>query len=209
LPSCSAYTSSNLRNWLFATAEERNEAFGYSGQVLPRVQQNYNAAWKTTTCGPSQDVSQADQNYYFDMRTDPREKSVIGYLGMQPNLYNDNLLPVSTVVPMEYKSWEPFTTTANPVPRGTRVQFIPHAPVEVAPRQRESYWVADLNARIHERKLVTGAIENPYANFYARQAFMNLVAQNMRSPGDPYVQTINGPQELFCPCPKPPPVTDF
>jgi hypothetical protein len=184
---------------LYASAAERDALFGYDKQNLPRVQRNYNASykWNHLASPESQDIGQAPRNFYFNTSTNPSEKSVIGYLGMRPNLYNDNFVTWNKAVPDFYRTWQPLTTTANPVPTGMHVQYIPHTPVEIAPRQRENYWVADLNARIYERSLLSSAVENPYANWYARQAFINLIAQDMRLTSDPYLQPINGPDQTL------------
>jgi hypothetical protein len=193
--SVSSYTSASLRNWLFPTIAERNEAFGYDHLLLPPVQQNYNLFWKTPyTAGPSADVSTAPKDYYFNLPANPSRESVIGFVGMQPNLYNDNLLPLSTVPPNFWKSGELFSTTANPVPSGAYVRYIPHPPVEIAPNQTRAYWEADLNGRLYERSLINSAKENPYSNWYGRQGLINLLAENIRTQ-DPYLQPITGPCE--------------
>lgn len=215
MQACSNFTDNNLRQWLWPTVAERNDAFGYSRQQLPQLQKTYNDNWKhvNVPSGSSLDVSQATKDYYFNMSVDPSVKSVIGFTGIRPNLYNDNLQSVSSVPPNNYRSWEPFSTTANPVPLGTYVRFIPHAPVEVAPVQRENYWTGDLNGRLYERSLIGSAVENPYANFYARQGMLSLLAQNMRVGGDTYTKPLVGPKDAFAyqaqHLPSPPPVTNF
>ena len=92
-------------------------------------------------------------------------------------------------------------------------RFIPHAPVEVAPRHSSKYWEADLNARIYERRLAMSGEENPYANWNRRQAWMNLIAKDMPPTNDPYLKPVAGPGDTFA-CkmktsPKPPAVTSF
>jgi hypothetical protein len=212
---CSSYTSVNLRRTLWDSAAQRSQQMGYDRQNLGRVQDNYHENYKCNFMASpdSQDISQAPRNYYFNTTVDPSQKAVIGFTGMNPNLYNDNLLPgLNTVMQNRYKSWEPFSTTANPIVSGGRVQFIPHEPVEVAPRQREQYWGADLNARLYERNVQNAAIESGYNNFHARTSLINLVAANMRTGGDRYTKVINGPQDTFAAQVKkcgPPATTNF
>jgi hypothetical protein len=197
---CSSYTSANMRRTLFASAAERSHVFGYDKQNNGRVQQNYNDNWKYNHLASpsSKDISQAGREYYFNTSVDPSKKAILGYLGMNPTIYDDNLQAgLNTVVQDRYKNWQPFTSTANPIPSGGRVQFIPHESTEIAPRQMESYWQADLNSRMYERGLISSAIESPYSNWYGRQALLNLVSQNMRSSSDPYLKQINSPDETF------------
>jgi len=196
--------------------------FGYDAQLIGRLQNNYhnnyfqNSYPGEGSCNTSEDVSKAPQDYYFDLRTKSNQKSVVGFTALTPNLYNDNVLPTTPTIekPNLYRNWEPFSTTATPVMGGCYTRFIPHKPVEVAPRQDVSYWGADLNARMYERQIISSAKEQPYANWNRRQALLSLVAENMPSRNDPYLQKIESPDDSFA-CQlqksggKPPAVTSF
>ena len=49
--------------------------------------------------------------------------------------------------------------------------------------------VADLNARLFERKIQMSAEENPYANLNRRQSWLNLIANDL-SKNDPYTKVV-------------------
>jgi hypothetical protein len=189
-----SYSQSDLKWKLYDSVQERNELFGYNHQHLMRVQENHNNSYLVNQFPLSQPY---DTDYYFDLRA--KDKSIIGFTEQTPHLYNDNVLPGQPTIeqPNLYKNWEPFTTTAAPVLKGQYTQFIPHTPVEIAPRQNSNYWSADLNARLYERQLISSAKEQPYANFYARQGMLNLLAQNMPSSTDRYLRKIEEPSSTL------------
>lgn len=200
------YADPGFRRQLYDSVAERNHIFGYDATELPRVQRNYH---DTYVCDPyksccannrSCDVCTAPKDYYFDLNVDPCQKAVIGFTKFTPNLYDDVVLPGGKPTiekPNLYRSWEPFSTTATPILKGCYTKWIPHKPVEIAPRRDPNYWVADLNARLYERSLVGSAKENPYANFYRRQGLINLLAQNMPPRNDPYTKVIASGQDSF------------
>jgi hypothetical protein len=51
--------------------------------------------------------------------------------------------------------------------------------------------VADLNARLFERRIQLSAEENPYAHWNRRQAWMSIIAKEL-GKNDPYTQTEKG-----------------
>ena len=75
--------------------------------------------------------------------------------------------------------------------------YVPHEPVEVAPKQTPKYWEADLNARMYERSVIVAAEENPYVNYNRRQVYLGLLAKDMSSKRDTYTQKVSGPEETF------------
>ena len=82
---------------------------------------------------------------------------------------------------------------------GQTINFIPHQkPVELAPRQNENYWVADLNAKIYERSLLNNPNPDPNAEYHARESLLATIGQaNLRPNSDPYLQQIANPQDSF------------
>lgn len=219
-----SYDKQNIHQKLYDSPDQRNELFGYDAQRTQRLQQTYHNNYpngeytgeEERTCDTRHDVSQAPLDYYFDLRTNSNQKSIIGYSAMTPNLYNDNVLPTTPTIkaPNLYKNWEPFSTTPTPVMGGCYTKFIPHKPIEVAPHTNVRYWGADLNARMYERKIISSANEQPYSNWNRRQGLLNLVAENMPSRNDPYTKKIENPEDSFAyqiqrSCGKPPAVTSF
>jgi hypothetical protein len=199
------YSTDGFKRKLYDSLKQRNELFGYDAQNVQRLQQNYqnnyfvNTGQSTDSCNKSCDVKMAPMDYYFDLRTNQSAKAVIGFTGLTPNLYDDNVIPDKATIekPNLYRNWEPFSTTATPVMKGCYTRFVPHEPVEVAPRQDVNYWGADLNARMYERRLISSAKEQPYANFYRRQGLINLISKNMPSRNDPYLKKIDAPSDSF------------
>lgn len=166
-------TDQTQRQTLYASAQQRNETFGYNHQHLPRVQQNYNDNWKCNhLMGEtlSQDISEAPQSYYEHSCPDPNVKSIVS-----SNLYTS--LPCHSP--------------------DSSIQYIPHVPVEIAPVQRDNYWVADLNARIYERSLLLQPIEDPNMEYHARQSLLTTIAENLRPNSDPYLHTIASTDQSF------------
>lgn len=217
-----SYDSETIKTKLYDSLKQRNELFGYDAQQIQTLQKNYHDNYFTNTfppegpCNSSQSTSMAPLDYYFDLRTNPSKKTVIGYTALTPNLYDDNVLPTAPTIeePNLYKNWEPFSTTATPIMKGCYVKFVPHKPVEVAPRQNIRYWGADLNARLYERRLISSAEEQPYANYYRRQGLLNLISKNVPSQNDPYLKKIDRPTDSFgCQLQRnngnPPAVTSF
>jgi hypothetical protein len=222
MKSYNSYGPPHFRQHLFDSVQDRNRTFGYNKELQQRLQNNYRSSYFNNQfpgqqgCNTSQDVSTAPKNYYFNLKTDINQKTIIGQTHLRPNIYNDNVLPETPtfVRPNLYKSWETFSTTATPVMRGQYTKFIPHTPVEVAPRQDARYWEADLNARLYERQIITSAKEQPYANWNRRQAFINLIAQNTPSRNDPYLKKLETANSNFgCQLQRnqgiPPAVTSF
>ena len=183
---------------LYDSLHERNNLFGYDQQNIMRVQENVNNThFVNNLVGNSCDVATASIEYYNDLRTKQNQKAVIGFTHATPNLYNDNVLPGYPTIeePNLHKNWKPLVTSAAPVLQGSYVSYTQHEPVEIAPRQNVNFWGADLNARLYERQLVGSAIENPYANFYGRQAMLNLLAKDMPNNNDPYLRKIDTDSE--------------
>lgn len=193
--------SRDFKHHLYDSAADRNELFGYDQQHLMRVQDTLNNTYLTddTPPGTSCDVTMAPKDYYFDLRVKQNEKAIIGFTDRTPNLYDDNVVPGEPTIeyPYRYKNWQTLTTSAvPPILKGCPVSYTPHEPVEIAPRP-DNYWIADLNARLYERQLINSAIENPYANFYGRQAWLGLLAQNMPNDNDPYLHRIERPEDSY------------
>lgn len=191
--------SKDFKYQLYESVEDRNSIFGYDQLNLMRVQEAHNNAhFHDAPPGASCDVSSAPLDYYYDLRV--RDKAVIGFTHATPNLYDDCVYPGQPTIeaPNLHKNWQTFTTTATPpLLKGCPVTFTEHEPVEIAPRLQSNYWLADLNARLYERQLINSAQENPYANFYGRQAMLNLLAQNMPNDNDPYLHRIEKPTDSF------------
>lgn len=193
------YDSRTFKHKLYSTVQERNNLFGYDHQNLPNLQKNYHNTFLERETVSSDcrdrvcDVSTAPKDYYFNLPRNER-RTVIGQTETVPNIYDDVFRTTQSVAtkPNFYRTWEPFSTSAQNLLRGCSTTFTPHDPVEVAPRIDPNYWTADLNSRMYERNLVNSAIEQPYANFYNRQGMANLVAQNMRSGQDIYTVPLTG-----------------
>jgi len=155
-----SYSSSNIKFKLYDSLEDRNTTFGYNTTLNQRVNNNlHDSYFYEKISGP-----EAPKDYYFQMQTDPNNKTVFGeleVLDIRPNLYNDNVLPTTPTFESVdlYKNWKPFTTSATPTMKNCYTTFVPHEPVEVAPRETQHFWEADLNARIHERSLILSAEE--------------------------------------------------
>lgn len=201
LETTNTYSGDSFKFQLYDSLEDRNNLFGYNFMLSqPLQRQQHNAHFLNTRPGPVQDIRRAPKDYYFNMRTNNNLKTVLGPMDTRPNLYNDNVLPYTRTFerPDLYKSWEPFTTTAVPAMKGERVRWTPHAPCEVAPNNDPRLWVADTNAAIYERGLVTSAREQPYANFNARQGLMNLTSINVPPNNDEYMQMVRKPSDTFC-----------
>ena len=212
-----SYAEDAFKNTLYDSVAERNNLFGYDYLQHQPLQDRYASNhFCNHLRGEVRDIHQAPKDYYFDMNTRACEKTVIGPLDTRPNLYNDNVLPYTKTFerPNLYKSWQPFTTTATPAMKGQYVRYIPHEPCEVAPNNDDKLWVADLNSKLYERRLVTGARDQPYSNWYGRQGLQNLVTQYMPPNNDPYTKKIERPDDTFCASLKrngnrPPAVTNF
>jgi len=195
------YAKDAFKFALYEGKQERNALFGYDYLQRQPLQQRYHDNYFCNNLpGNVKDIRAAPKDYYFDMRTEPCEKTVIGPLDTRPNLYNDNVLPYTRTFerPNLYKSWEPFTTTAVPAMKGQYVTYIPHKPCEVAPNNDDKLWVADLNSKLYERSIISSAREQPYANHYRRQGLVNLISINVRPDGDPYSKKIQTPDDTFC-----------
>jgi hypothetical protein len=211
------YAADAFKYTLYASEGERNALFGYDYLQKQPLQQRYHQGYFRNDLKVNvRDIRQSPKDYYFDMKTRECEKTVIGPLNTRPNLYNDNVLPYTTTFerPNLYKSWQPLTTTAVPAMKGQYVQYIPHKPCEVAPNNDPKLWVADLNAKMYERSLISSAREQPFANWYRRQGLQNLVSQYVPPSNDPYTKKIARPDDTFCASlkrngNKPPAVTSF
>ena len=194
------YDSRTFKYDLYSSAQERNALFGYDQQNVPELQMNYHDTFLFNpyeTTEPCADrvcsVETAPRDYYFNLpRNDTRV--VIGENDHLPNLYDD-VVRTDQVLhskPDFYRTWKPFTTSAQNLLQGCPTQFIPHdKPVEVAPVIDAGYWTGDLNSRLYERSLINSAVEHPYVNFYNRQGMVNMLAQNMRNKHDQYTVPLS------------------
>jgi hypothetical protein len=193
-----SFSSQNLKFKLYDSLQDRNQSFGYNYTLNQRVNDNYHNSYFEPNISPPQ----APKNYYFQMHTDPNIKSTLSdfdFQDIRPNLYNDNVLPTTPTFeyPDLYRNWKPFTTTARPIMKNCYTTYVPHEPVEVAPKQTPKYWEADLNARMYERSVIVAAEENPYVNYNRRQVYLGLLAKDMSSKRDTYTQKVSGPEETF------------
>jgi len=103
--------------------------------------------------------------YYHRLNTNPSTKAILS-----PGLYRPQ--------------------TPEPVLQSQYRRFTPHAPVEIAPLD-PSRWEADLNARIYERKMQVSAEPDFYQNWNRRRAWMSMIAKDMQSRTDPYLQPVS------------------
>ena len=193
------YSKDSFKYELYPSLCDRNETHGFNFMYQPDQQQRhhdahfqntYNGPWKDRTHTPS----------LFDTKVDKSQKTLIAPLDVRPNLYNDQVHPWTPTVdpPNLYRSWKPYTTTATPTMTGEYVQFIPHQqPCPVAPINDSSYWVANMNSKLYERRLLSAADEQPYANWYRRQAWAQMLAQNMPS-NDKYTVKLDRPENTYC-----------
>lgn len=199
LETSNRYAADAFKFRLYNSLDERNNLHGNNFVLSQPVQRKHQDAFFTHVT-PSNDISKAPKDYYFDLRTGD-SKSAIGPMNVRPNLYNDNVSPYTSTFerPSLYKSWEPFTTTPINAMKGERVRFIPHAqPCEVAPNTDSRLWTADPNAELYERRLIQSAEDNPYSNHYRRQGLMSMVALYMKPNNDPYSKKIDAPDDTFC-----------
>ena len=195
------YAGDTFKFKLYKSNLERDALFGFNYLQRQPLQQSYHDNhFYNTQPGPVRDIRAAPKDYYFDLRTAPCQKSVIGSIHARPNLYNDNVLPhTRTLQRLEsHKTWEPLSNTAAPFMKGQYVSWQPHAPCEVAPNYDDKLWVADMNSKLYERRMITGARETPYANHYRRQGMLNLTAQYMRPDGDPYTKKLSTSNDSLC-----------
>lgn len=205
-PSQDPYSKEGLRQTLYDGPADRAAIFGLDQMNQPGpLQSNYNTGFFynpapcSNPCAPrSTDICMAPSDYYWDDIT-PKQGANLGPLNVQPNIYNDLVLPGDKTFepPNLYRNWEPWSTTATPVLSGCYTTWIPHTPVEVAPRQDPRYWVANKNMRQYERSLQVSAEQNPYSNFYRRQAWISLLQQNMPNRSDGYTKQVKSPGESF------------
>lgn len=129
------------------------------------------------------------------------DRALIDPLGYRPSLYNDNVHPYTKTyeAPDTHRSWQPFSTTATPSMLGEYQQFYPHEKkCEIGGWHTPRLWEADLNTQIYERSVLSQAKEQPYANWYRRQALAQLI--NINNPGnsDLYTQKVCSPQDSYC-----------
>ena len=196
----SSYVRPQRPAMLFDTTQERNQLFGYEYLRDYRVKENNdNAYMQPDYTGSSLDPS-APMDYYFDHI--PRNgAATIGPMGVYPNIYDDQLVPTrpNFAPPRLQKNWRPLHNSAVPVAKGTRTTFVPHeTQCEVNPIRRDGYWTADLNARIYEHRIVSGAKEQPYASWYRRQGLMSLVSKNVPPRNDSYTKHLPVTQQTYC-----------
>jgi hypothetical protein len=208
-PACNttdnSYSSQCMSRTLYDGPADRAAVFGTDMMQEQALQRNYNTGYFynpapcVNPCAPrSVDICAASQAYYFDP-VEPKQGANLALLTTQPNIYDDTVVVTEPTFspPNLYKNWEPFSTTATPVLQGCYTKWVPHTPVEVAPRQDPNFWEADLNKRMYERGLITSAKENPYENFYRRQGLVQLLAINMPNTTDEYTKQITGPCQTF------------
>jgi len=202
LETTNPYAANAFKFSLYNSLGERNNLHGFNYMLSQPVQRKHQDAYfENNRPGPPQDIRKAPKDYYFDMRVNDEQKTVIGPLDTRPNIYNDNVAPYTKTFekPNLYKSWQPFSTTALNVMKGQYVRFIPHEkPCEVAPNNDSRLWVADQNPEMYERGLIMSAKTNPYENHYRRQGLISLVALNMPPRNDYYTKKIDRPEDTFC-----------
>jgi len=198
------YSAPAFKYQLYSSAAERRKLFGYDYMSQSGLQnRHHDAYFQNTYCGPVGDISRAPDDYYYGSanRPMPTWGQNIGYLGTRPNLYNDNVNPWNPTFerPNMYRSWEPLSTTATPAMQGSYTQFLPYEqPCEVAPWNSSKLWVADINSKIYERAMVTGAEEQPYSNWYRRQGLAQLLNINNPERHDDYTVKLDMPENSFC-----------
>lgn len=209
MTSCDAtynsYSTENLKFGLYDSLEQRNALFGYDyihqGAMNKAYQNNF---FVNTKASPqSQDISLAPRDYYFDLRTDNTQKAVIGWDDdtLRPSLYNDEVTPAvpSLSTPNFYRSGQPFSNNPTVAFPNVATTFWPHknGPVEVAPNMNPKMWIANQNAMMYERKLVSGAEESFYSNNQRRQGLNQLINTLIRPSGSPYTVRIETPELSF------------
>ena len=184
---------------LYDSVEERNNLFGNNFMLDTTRERSYMNGHFSQCDKTPEDIRFGPKQYYYDMRVDDAQKTIMGPMNVRPNLYDDIVVPYLPTFEKtnSYKSWEPFTTTATAVKRGHATEWIPHTPVEVAPNRDARLWQADQNSLLYERKLISSARENPYANHYRRQGLVSLMALNMRPNNDFYTKKINSLDDTF------------
>lgn len=194
--SYSSYTQANFPKSLYANVQERNALF-YDSLVQPATQINQNNSFLDVQApGGQDDIDIAPKSYYNDLNVrGPR--TAIGPLGETPNLYDDIVRP-GVPTPFEpdlNRSWEPFSTTAMNPSKHNRVTWTPTV-CEVAPRHSAKYWVPGLDSKLYERGLISGAEEQPYANFNRNQTLVNLLGINVPNKSDFYTRPLYG--KTYC-----------
>jgi hypothetical protein len=182
-----SYTQDAIRRNFYDTAEERQELFGHSIQALPPMQKAYMNEYLNGPPLTVMDVARAPRTATQDMKINSSQKS-----RLSNTLYDDILRGVA---PQFHTDWKPLTTPVTErntiFPHQVRVSYHPYdQPVEIAPRNSEKIWLADLNPAMYERRIALGAEEHPNKLYHARKRFMQALAAEMPSRSDPYTRRI-------------------
>jgi hypothetical protein len=180
-----SYSSDNLKHLTYDSTKHRNDILGYNYLLKRESLDNYNDKFFTIQDTPSYAVDP-------DMMVNTTHKSILDNPNAYPNLYDDNIIAGrnNNHEPNRYRTWEPLTSSAVPSISGEYNKFTPHTPQSVGANVRNTYWVADLNGQLMDRKISLSAKEQPYANFYRRQGLISLISQNMIPTNDSYTKRI-------------------
>ena len=177
-----SYNSNRSRFTTYASLHDRNKLFGYDYlQKHPRLQ-NYNERY----------FEYREKSYEVDPDIKVQNKARLDNPNVFPNLYDDNIKTdrANTSLPNRKRTWEPHSSSAVPSVSGQYSTFTPTTREHRGPTTRDTYWVADLNAEIFDRRLSLSAKEQPYVNHYRRQGMISLIAKDMNPSNDVYTKRV-------------------
>jgi len=179
-----SYSSENIKYLAYDSLDHRNEVLGYDYLIKHDNQTQYNNKYFT----------RAEHTYNVNnhFKVDTTRKAILDNPNTYPNIYDDNIIPGRDNIRSanRYRNWETLKSSAVPSTAGEYNTYTPHDKREVGSKVRDTYWVADLNGQLFDRKLSLSAKEQPYANFYRRQGLVSLITKDMIPTNDAYTKRI-------------------